>query len=217
MRLIFHQNRIYFLLFFLYLICFSVVQFSFTKVELFSWVNGHYSAAADSFFQLYTNVGDGWVFTALLFGCLFVSMRLSMIAALTYATTGFASQFLKRAIFPDTPRPRLYFDQHPMPIRLIEGLEVHTQHSFPSGHTISGFALFTFLTIAIANKKWAPLFFVLAFFVGYSRVYLAQHFVVDAFAGSIVGTLLTVFCFNWIDQSPLGQKNWSSKSILQLF
>lgn len=217
MRLIFQQNKTFFLLFFFYLIAFALLQFLYTKVELFLWVNTHYSAAADTFFQYYTNVGDGWVFTALLMGCLFISMRLSIIAALTYATTGFASQFLKRAIFPDTPRPRLYFNQQQLPIRLIEGLEVHTQHSFPSGHTISGFALFAFLAIAIANKKWAPLFFVLAFFVGYSRVYLAQHFVVDAFAGSIIGTLLTVSCFQWIDQSPLAQKNWMHKSMLQLF
>ncbi|RYZ25093.1 MAG: phosphatase PAP2 family protein [Chitinophagaceae bacterium] len=42
----------------------------------------------------------------------------------------------------------------------------------------------------IIRKKFAVYFFpIIAFLVGYSRVYLAQHFVTDVVAGSIIGII----------------------------
>jgi membrane-associated phospholipid phosphatase len=41
-------------------------------------------------------------------------------------------------------------------------------------------------------KPISILFFLLAIACGYSRLYLGQHFFADVYAGSIVGTLLSV-------------------------
>jgi membrane-associated phospholipid phosphatase len=46
------------------------------------------------------------------------------------------------------------------------------------------------MLLAFVRSKWAPYIFTLiAFLAGYSRVYLAQHFVTDVLAGIIVGVL----------------------------
>ena len=148
MRTILQQNKAFFSLFFAYLMLFSVLQLLYTKAELFLWVNGHYSAWADVFFRYYTYVGDGWVFALLFLVCLATNLRLAIVAVLSFATTGLASRFLKDIVFADEPRPRLYFEQHDTSIRLIDGLEVHSQLSFPSGHTITAFAFFSFICMS---------------------------------------------------------------------
>jgi membrane-associated phospholipid phosphatase len=62
-------------------------------------------------------------------------------------------------------------------------------NSFPSGHTSTAFTTALLLSF-IVRKRFAVFFFpVIAFLVGYSRVYLAQHFVTDVLAGSVIGII----------------------------
>lgn len=60
-------------------------------------------------------------------------------------------------------------------------------HSFPSGHTSTAFTLALLLASIVKRNIWVYVFPLIAFFVGYSRVYLAQHFVTDVLAGVFVG------------------------------
>ncbi len=209
------ENKLFFSAFFMLVGILSILQLVYTKAVLFLWVNNQYTFFGDVFFIYYTHVGDGWVFAALFIACCFFSFRLGITAALTFAITGIASQFLKRAIFYEQVRPKAWFSGV-ADIRFVEGVSIHTQHSFPSGHTITAFALFTFLAMAIPNKKWGIVFFVMAFLVGYSRVYLAQHFVADAFAGAIIGTMLTLICFSWVKHWSWLHKNWAQQSVVSL-
>jgi membrane-associated phospholipid phosphatase len=83
---------------------------------------------------------------------------------------------------------------------LIEGVKIHHWQSFPSGHTMTAFA-FASASLFILKKAQLSLTFLLgAMLVGYSRMYLFQHFPRDVFAGSIFGIgvvlLLTPFFMN---------------------
>ncbi len=60
-------------------------------------------------------------------------------------------------------------------------------HSFPSGHTSTAFTMALLLSSVMKKKIWAFVLPVIAFFVGYSRVYLAQHFATDVCAGMVIG------------------------------
>jgi len=67
------------------------------------------------------------------------------------------------------------------------------EHSFPSGHTCAAFCLFSFLAMLLKpGYKWIGLiFFTFALLVGYSRLYLAAHFFIDAYVGSLMGATFT--------------------------
>lgn len=89
------------------------------------------------------------------------------------------------------PRPSLYFDRNGMLDEIIKVGDVALHgglSSFPSGHTMSGFALYAFVAFVIPKKKWMGVFlFSVALLVGLSRIYLVQHFLQDAFLGGILG------------------------------
>ena len=60
-------------------------------------------------------------------------------------------------------------------------------HSFPSGHSLAAWALFT-LVAAHFNKFWVSIVCLfLAASVSISRVYLVAHFLQDVVAGAVVG------------------------------
>jgi membrane-associated phospholipid phosphatase len=62
-------------------------------------------------------------------------------------------------------------------------------NSFPSGHTSTAYTLALLLAFLVRRRFAIFLFPLLAFLVGYSRVYLAQHFVTDVLAGTVIGIL----------------------------
>lgn len=96
------------------------------------------------------------------------------------------------------PRPYLYFQQHDtihlLNMQYFRYPLAALDSSFPSGHTIMAFALYTFLAINVVPSRIGSLLcFSLALLVGLSRVALSQHFFEDVFVGSIIG-----FSLAWI-------------------
>ncbi|HEX4925148.1 MAG TPA: phosphatase PAP2 family protein [Bdellovibrionales bacterium] len=63
----------------------------------------------------------------------------------------------------------------------------HSGKSFPSLHASNNFAAATFLSTAYSRA--APVFFLIAFIVGMSRVYVGVHFPADVIGGAIIGIL----------------------------
>jgi undecaprenyl-diphosphatase len=84
----------------------------------------------------------------------------------------------------DRPRPPLrYPNQDPL-------VAVPDTASFPSGHAATSFAGATIL--AFAFPRVAPLFYILASAVGFSRVYLGVHYPLDIVGGAVLGTLIAL-------------------------
>lgn len=61
-------------------------------------------------------------------------------------------------------------------------------YSFPSGHTTAAFALAMSISLLTLSPTIRLVFLVLAFGVGFSRVYLAVHYPSDVLAGAIIGS-----------------------------
>ena len=81
--------------------------------------------------------------------------------------------------------------------------KLETDYAFPSGHTSSAFATAT--SLALTTKKWYVTVPALAWSagVGYSRIYLGQHYPSDVIMGALVGSGSAIIC------------HWASKQLLK--
>ncbi|MFT7005442.1 MAG: membrane-associated phospholipid phosphatase [Sulfurimonas sp.] len=68
-----------------------------------------------------------------------------------------------------------------------------TYTSFPSGHTTTVFAFFTFLSLFF--PRYIVIWFIGAVILVSSRILANDHFLSDIFAGIIVGTMSTMFLY----------------------
>jgi membrane-associated phospholipid phosphatase len=158
------------------------------KDKSFLMINGHHSRQADYFFNYITYLGDGLIWVPLFLYVLiykrdFLIPLLSALLICTLITHGF-----KRIIFADEPRPLRLMQDIARAVPLMTGRDNYS-NSFPSGHTSTAFTFALLLAYLVRRKFAIYVFPLLAFLVGYSRVYLAQHFVTDVLAGTIIGIL----------------------------
>lgn len=74
-------------------------------------------------------------------------------------------------------------------------IAVPRDYSFPSGHTMSGFAAAT--AIWLTDKKLGIPAFILAALIGFSRLYLYVHFPTDVLGGAVLG-IMVAFAAKWL-------------------
>ena len=113
------------------------------------------------------------------------------------------SGVLKNFIFNGLPRPSAFYEGV-FDLYYVPGVELHSMNSFPSGHTMAAFACYLTLCFVL-NKKWTSyLLFAVAILVGYSRMYLSQHFLIDITVGAMLGVILGAISIRLINSW-----NWS--------
>ena len=162
----------------------AVFVFIYGKEHSFLVINKYNSPQFDFVFKYWTYFGDGIIWVPFFVYTLFFKRDyfVAVLASLIICTI--LTQLLKRVVFPDEFRPIVVLSEK---VRVIPGYYANRNNSFPSGHTSTAFTLALLLAFIVKRKFWIYFFPVIAFFVGYSRVYLAQHFVTDVLAGMFVG------------------------------
>lgn len=165
--------------------------------EAFKWVHTAHNSFLDFVFKGVTQVGEFIVIGSILLALLLFKYRswaFFLLTIFTQLIPFLINQGLK-FIFTE-PRPYSVYGNEPW-FHHIEGVVMHNNLSFPSGHTAGAFAFFTLLSLLLPKKYSAVaiVYFILALLVGISRMYLGQHFFVDIYVGSILGTL-SVLLFN---------------------
>lgn len=184
------------------IIIFATV-FSLGKINLFFFLNNDLGKPADFFFKYWTYMGDGLMFIPVLI--LFVLYRKKFIPLLitAFIVSTIITHLFKDLIIPNEPRPTKAITDLAQ-IHTVSGVELHTLGSFPSGHTTTAFTIFLIGCLMIDKKWFLFLGFIYALLVGYSRIYLAQHFPTDV-AGGMIAAILTLFC------SIAFQKWWENR------
>ncbi|QJD78303.1 phosphatase PAP2 family protein [Spirosoma rhododendri] len=198
------SNYQFFLPYAVLLLVVGVLQLTRSQEQLMQWVNVRNTLTADEIFPYATYLGDGVFFV---FVCLLLAInnrRIGAMAFASFALSSLVSLFLKLVVFPQSVRPLKMFEHSTYQYHIIKGLDIHSYNSFPSGHTTSAFALFGMMALIDERKGRGWFFLLLAAMTGYSRVYLFQHFVEDAYVGSIVGTVSTLvvylLMYRWVTQ-----------------
>ena len=175
-------------------------------------INHFHHPILDLFFANITHLGDGLILIipiVLFFFhkyCYFALLTFSSIIHLVLVHIG------KKWMFHGMPRPAEFLKD--IPFYEIPGVELHHWGSFPSGHTTTVFMLASFFYLVLPKKmKIHSLLIGIAFLVGFSRVYLMQHFLMDVWAGALLGIFSSLISY-FIVLKVFSKKIYQ-KSILQ--
>lgn len=208
MRIIFRNNFLLIFPYLLFLLAGAFLILANTKSETHLEFNRFHNSFFDIFFSYGTYLGDGFSALIAFIILLVVRLRFALLLAFSNILSGTITQTLKHTLFSDIVRPKKFFEGiHD--IYLVPGVDNHLYNSFPSGHSTCAFALYFSIGMIVENK-WLKLFcFVLALIVGYSRIYLSQHFFQDVYAGSLIGVVSTIIIYilingsnaEWLDRS----------------
>ncbi len=153
------------------------------------FLNDLHTPSLDLFFRYTTHLGDGIALAIVALFLLVVKRRYGWVLILIGLSQSALSWLMKRVIFGKVPRPKNYFEDISQ-FNLVEGVELHGNYSFPSGHTMTAFSIAAFLSLVYKKPSVSIAALCLAVLAGISRVYLLQHFLIDILAGSLVGTAL---------------------------
>lgn len=169
-------------------------------------INAQNNSLLDWIMPWVTLGADGWTIVV---ACLLMfawNRRAAIFISLACLLPSAVTWLLKMTIYNGEPRPAWYFsntEKFQLHYVFPEGQNL-MYDSFPSGHTTVAFAFFFAIAICLRHRKFAILLFLAALSVGYSRIYLSQHFLLDVYFGSVIGTVVTLIIFaeahrrNWI-------------------
>ncbi|WP_080059282.1 phosphatase PAP2 family protein [Spirosoma aerolatum] len=205
------KNWLFFLPYAILLVVVGLLQLMYSQEQLMQWVNIRNSLLADRVFPYITYLGDGATFVIVCVLLAIFNWRIGAMAFGSFLLSSLTSEFLKKVVFNGSPRPLKYFEHSTFQYHLIEGLDIHSYNSFPSGHTISAFAMFSLFSFLYTRKELGWFFLFLAALTGFSRIYLFQHFVEDVYAGSVIGTVSSVIIYllmrQWVMKEPKFNNN----------
>lgn len=185
-----------------------------TGDELWYW-SARRSPFRDFMFRYGTQLAEGITYAFLIIAGLFVRVRYAILFFATGFFAGLISFATKWVFGHDRPsvflKKQALFDQ----ISLVEGVHLYGgPTSFPSGHTMSAFAVFGLLAFLLPRKRvTGTLLFALALLVAVSRIYLVQHFLKDVYLGSILGVLLAAALYYVHLQFPENTPHWYNASL----
>lgn len=141
----------------------------------------------DFIMKFITHLGDAgaiWIVIAVALLCFKKTRKAGIYLSVSLLLTALIGNVILKNIFART-RPFIAAN-HPIIINPPSGF------AFPSGHTSSSFAAAT--TIGLIYKKYTPYAFILAFLIGFSRLYLYVHYPSDVLVGAILGIGIAVIC-----------------------
>jgi membrane-associated phospholipid phosphatase len=214
LKIIFEKGKSFIFLYIGFLLFGAYLIINYNRGDISLVLNNNHSNELDMFFKYYTNVGDGLFSVLVILLLSFKSIRNSLIGLSSFLITGLFAQIIKHIFV--MPRPKAFFPDFAS-MHQVADINIYSNFSMPSGHTATAFALF-FLLALINKKHYGVNFFLLAFLVGMSRIYLLQHFFVDVYVGSIIGISVTLFFYYYFyNSNKINSFSKIDNGILELF
>lgn len=214
---LFRENRWFFTLFGAFLLIGAVLLLSIQTGDEIFFFSARRSTVGDLFFRWFTQMGEAWPYFFMLLLLLFTRYRYAFALPLLALSLSLISYGSK--IFFGHDRPLAFLTKEGLfeLVKTVEGVVLNGgTTSFPSGHTMSAFALYGFVALCLPQKRWmAVLLFCIALLVAISRIYLVQHFLKDIYAGAIFGIVIAIIWY-WIQQSWNAERRpWLDSALLK--
>lgn len=213
MKHLLDENRFFLIPYLATLLLCIFLLISFSKPELHILSNKANSEVFDYFFKYITHLGDGTMIAVLTIALLFIKYRYALVFLSGSLITAGIINLFKKVLLDDVFRPSKYFELfESYQLHFVEGVKLRSLYSFPSGHTGTAFNVFFMLALLVPNKALKLVMFFMAALVGYSRVYLSQHFLIDITVGSVLGTAIMLLAYLSFSKS---NKLWLDKSLIR--
>ena len=203
---LYEEQRPFLLFFALYLIAGGFLLFFIEKGEAILYLNARHSPFFDTFFSISTRFGEAVMYVT---GLLIFLWKRRYIWASTIPILGIVVtvvSYLAKSFFAHA-RPITFFKTAGIQEQLafVDGIYINkAATSFPSGHTMSAFAICFFIALAFPRRGYiSGSLFVVALLVGLSRIYLVQHFFQDIYVGAAIGMLIAILMYsltNWAEK-----------------
>jgi membrane-associated phospholipid phosphatase len=198
----------YFIITFIFILAGLICSIIFSKSLSFQFISQYHTWWLNIFFEKFTLLGDG-ITSVFVVAILFLlkENKAAIVTCIAFISSGLLACLLKN-IF-SLPRPKLYFQQmHISFSHFIDGVTLSSYSSFPSGHATSAFALATIIVLVYNKRLVNYMVLLLAVMVGFSRIYLGQHFLQDVVAGAFLGEVCAMLTYYFIWQKS-AQKFYS--------
>ena len=136
-----------------------------------------------SFMKLMSRLGDGYVWAFLYFSLYMFRIKYAILYFARAAAAVFICIFVFLNIKSFFSRMRPYKKHDKIPI-----MYPPDKHSFPSGHTMVGFAI----SFSVGSYSFgsAILFYTIASLIAFSRVYVGLHYPLDVICGIVLGSII---------------------------
>ena len=198
MKKIFRNNIHYISCCILFFLFGRVLLFFIEKPDAIFFFSERRTPFLDLFFTYFTKMGEEVMYLVFLISFLFVKIRYAILIPLIGIAVSIISYLAKSFFAHD--RPLMYLENMNLAdqVNFVEGIQLLIgKTSFPSGHTMSAFALYGLVAFMFSRKKiWGVTLFAFALLIGMSRNYLVQHFYQDIYLGALIGLGLSIL-FYW--------------------
>lgn len=205
---VFLRSPFFYVLWLLVLILSACCLYFFDAHQIQIYINSRHHSSLDFLFFYASFLGEGIILSLVLLFALFQSKSHFFSLLTGWGSAVLFTQLMKNTLFKSYARPGKVFQDFP-DWHWVEGITNHHFGSFPSGHTTDIFALMTLMALWTRNKLWASLCFIVALCIGFSRIYLSQHFLPDVMVGSVVGVCFASLAVYIFFYSPFYQRKKS--------
>ena len=210
---ILYRVRFFFIPYLILIVASLIIKLLYSREDIYFAVNAVHNTTFDSIMPYITMLGEGLTIIILSLIIALYNYRKGYLLFTSYAVTSLLAQLIKHIV--KAPRPKLYFADQLDRIYFVKGVEIFSYNSFPSGHTVTAFSAGVALTYLVKNKYWGTVFLIIAVAIGYSRMYLSEHFFEDVTAGSALGVIVTVIWIYFSESSGFLKGERWSKGLLR--
>jgi len=189
-------NAVYLLPFFVLFFVACISYFLFGNIIIHQQINGFVGGWGDYFFKNITELGNGTIVFILVPFLFIKDINTAVRLLVAFALSTLVVWLFKFGIFTDAPRPLAVFNEAHIPIKTVAGIRTHLHNTFPSGHSTTVFTILSCVAFSCKTNRLKILCLLTAALIGFSRVYLSQHFLQDVACGALIGTICSLFAFS---------------------